>query len=140
MSRPPPIALTSEQESYLRAEHAKGTRYPSIAAAVGMSCASLARRIRRLGLPKRKAVKKPPPERRRPPRPARAVIAPPPPPPPRPRPRPGGVPLLDLAQGECRWPVRDTPSYLFCAEPVAGPGISWCTEHFKRAHNQPRRL
>jgi hypothetical protein len=138
MTRPPKIALTPEEESYLRAEHAKGTTYPLIAAAVGMSCASLARRIRRLGLPKRKAVKKPPAGRRRPPRPARAVIAIAPPPP-RP-PRPDGVPLLDLTQSECRWPVRDTPSYLFCAEPVAGPGISWCADHIKRVYNRSRTL
>jgi hypothetical protein len=141
MTRPPKVALTAEQETYLRAEHAKGTTYPLIAAAVGMSCASLARRIRRLGLPKRKAVKKPPPERRRPPRPARAVPTPAMivPPPPR-RPRPEGIPLFELAQGECRWPTGDWPHYLFCGEPVAAPGISWCADHLKRAQNQPRRV
>jgi hypothetical protein len=137
MSRAPPITLTAEQESYLRAEHAKGTTFPLIATAMGMTCASLARRIRRLGLPKRErspATAKPP-VRRRPPSPARAVTAPSP----RRPPRPGGIPLVDLAQNECRWPTGDWPPYLFCGEPVAAPGISWCAEHVRRVYNQPRR-
>ena len=50
MTRPPKIALTAEQEAYLRAEHAKGTTYRLIAKAMGMSRASFARRVLALGL------------------------------------------------------------------------------------------
>lgn len=42
------------------------------------------------------------------------------------------VPLLELQPGQCRFEVTgadDPAKYLFCGNPVAGEGISWCPEH-----------
>ena len=145
MTRPPKIALTPEQETYLRAEHAKGTTYKLIAKAMGMSRASFARRVLALGLQRTsaerfrqqraRAIEKRP--RKRPPRAARAPIERPPRPP---QPHPGSVTLFELAENECRWPSGEWPPYEFCGKPVAAPGISWCADHIRRVYSQPRRL
>ena len=146
MTRPPKITLTAEQESYVRAEHAKGTVYHVIAKAMGMSRASFARRVLALGLQRTsaerfrqqraRAIEKRP--RRRPPRPARAASVKPACPP---KQRvPGGVQLFDLEWNECRWPEGEWPPFLFCGKPVAAPGVSWCIDHIKRVYSQPRRI
>ena len=46
---------------------------------------------------------------------------------PRPDPRPGAVPLLELAPDGCRWPSGEGP-YLFCNEPQLA-GEVYCAEH-----------
>jgi hypothetical protein len=42
----------------------------------------------------------------------------------------GGVTLLDLEPGQCRYPQGDLPTILFCGQPVVGE-TSWC-EHCSR--------
>jgi len=54
---------------------------------------------------------------------------------PRPDPRPGAVPLLDLAPDGCKWPSGEGP-YLFCNEPrfEARP---YCAAHVYLAYSTP---
>jgi len=54
---------------------------------------------------------------------------------PRPDPRPGAVPLLDLAPDGCKWPSGEGP-YLFCNEPrfEARP---YCAAHVCLAYSAP---
>ena len=53
---------------------------------------------------------------------------------PRPDPRPGAVPLLDLAPDGCRWPSGDhAPTMLFCNEPKI-EGLSYCGPHCQIAY------
>lgn len=52
------------------------------------------------------------------------------------------VPLIDLENHHCRWPVSSDP-YLACGDPsadVAG-GVSYCSRHCRMAYapSQPRR-
>jgi hypothetical protein len=44
-----------------------------------------------------------------------------------------GIPLLELREGQCRWPVDDKqPPRRFCADPTVGL-TSWCEVHAQRA-------
>ena len=58
---------------------------------------------------------------------------------PRPDPRPGLVPLLELAPDGCKWPSGDGP-FLFCNEPVLA-GEPYCGPHCCLAYRvpEPRR-
>jgi hypothetical protein len=48
----------------------------------------------------------------------------------------GGVPLLDLRDGECRWPMDDAGT-LFCSAPAL-PERSYCETHHARGTVRPR--
>jgi GcrA cell cycle regulator len=54
---------------------------------------------------------------------------------PRPDPRPGQVPLLELAADGCRWPSGEGP-YLFCNEPQLD-GAPYCGPHCSLAYRAP---
>ena len=73
-----------------------------------------------------------------PPRPKPVKSIPAPPRAPRiPVERPGTLSLLELRDGDCKWPDGDGPSYTFCGRPCV-PERSYCAEHFRIAHNEPR--
>ena len=40
--------------------------------------------------------------------------------------------LLALRSCQCRWSDPRSSSFLFCGEPVAREGSSWCAEHYRR--------
>jgi GcrA cell cycle regulator len=56
---------------------------------------------------------------------------------PRPDPRPGMVPLLELAVDGCRWPSGEGPAMLFCNQPQH-EGFPYCGSHAAMAY-QPAR-
>lgn len=51
--------------------------------------------------------------------------------------------LVDLEDGDCRWPIGDplTPGFHFCAQRAAAVGQPYCEHHLHRAYQppQPRR-
>lgn len=52
------------------------------------------------------------------------------------------TPLLELREGQCRWPSGDDArAMLFCGAPVMGDKCSWCAYHFRKATegSRPRR-
>jgi GcrA cell cycle regulator len=59
-----------------------------------------------------------------------------------PRPKGGRVPLLDLNDRICKWPIGhpDEPDFHFCGKPV-NPGFPYCSEHCLVAYQaqMPRR-
>jgi GcrA cell cycle regulator len=50
--------------------------------------------------------------------------------------RPGTLSLLELRDGDCKWPDGDGP-YLFCGRACV-PERPYCAEHLRMAHNEPR--
>jgi hypothetical protein len=50
--------------------------------------------------------------------------------------RSGTMSLLELRDGDCKWPDGDGP-YLFCGRACV-PERSYCAEHLRMAHNEPR--
>jgi hypothetical protein len=50
--------------------------------------------------------------------------------------RPGTLTLLELRDGDCKWPDGDGP-YLFCGRACVAER-SYCEEHFRMAHNELR--
>lgn len=55
----------------------------------------------------------------------------------RPRPEYGRFKLLDLREGDCRWPAGYGP-YLFCGRPICA-GSSYCAEHYAASTRLPYR-
>jgi len=55
---------------------------------------------------------------------------------PRPDPRPGQVPLLELAADGCKWPSGEGAAVLFCNEPQLN-GHPYCADHCCLAYRQP---
>lgn len=49
--------------------------------------------------------------------------------------RGAGVALLDLRQGQCRWPYGDGP-FVFCGRPTDG---IYCAGHMRMAYQAPQR-
>ena len=47
----------------------------------------------------------------------------------------GGKPvsLLDVRDGQCRWPVSDAPNFKMCGAPTDGPTKAFCPDHHKHA-------
>jgi hypothetical protein len=42
--------------------------------------------------------------------------------------------LLDLEEGQCRFPFGDGPNYTFCGCPVHEEGKPYCAEHHAQTH------
>jgi hypothetical protein len=52
--------------------------------------------------------------------------------------KPVGVRILQLRDGQCRWPVDNKePPERFCAAPTVSKA-SWCEAHNRRAHTAAR--
>jgi GcrA cell cycle regulator len=51
--------------------------------------------------------------------------------------RPGTLSLLELRDGDCKWPDGDGPSFMFCGRTCV-PERPYCEEHLRMAHNEPR--
>jgi hypothetical protein len=51
--------------------------------------------------------------------------------------RPGTLTLLELRDGDCKWPSGEGPSCRFCGQPCV-PERPYCAEHLRMAHNEPR--
>lgn len=112
-----------------------------IAAKLGVSRNAILGKASRLHLPKRRgqSPRSRQPDRPKPPRVPRLAV-----PHPRPAPmlevvKPNGnaweplpgtvpLPLVDIRDGQCRWPVSQDAPFLFCACPVQ-PGKPYCRHH-----------
>ena len=96
-------------------------------------------KIARLGLVHRHGASKGGGSRpgRVPPKPKPTASIPAPPRAPRiPVERPGTLTLLELRDGDCKWPDGDGP-YLFCGRACVLEQ-PYCEEHLRMAHNEPR--
>jgi hypothetical protein len=51
--------------------------------------------------------------------------------------RPGTLTLIELRDGDCKWPSGDGPSYTFCGRACVSEQ-PYCEEHLRMAHNEPR--
>ena len=107
---------------------------------ISLSRNSVIGKIARLGLVHRHGASKGGGSKpgRVPPRPKPVKSIPAPPRAPRiPVGRPGTLSLIELRDGDCKWPSGDGPSFTFCGRACI-PEQSYCEEHFRMAHNEPR--
>jgi hypothetical protein len=51
--------------------------------------------------------------------------------------RPGTLSLIELRDGDCKWPDGDGPSYTFCGRACVADQ-PYCAEHLRMAHSEPR--
>lgn len=49
----------------------------------------------------------------------------------------GGIDVMSLGHGQCKWPVNDgSPRFFFCGEPVIEAGVPYCREHADAAYDR----
>ena len=135
---------TAERDAVLAKLWAEGYSASQIAAQISdvvVSRMAVIGRVHRLKLPARKARE---PARRKPYKRRMSVPKPPAPPPrPQPPPPPPGAPkmrrltLVELGPTDCRWPIGDGISVLFCGADAA-EGQVYCSYHLARAHVRKR--
>jgi len=51
--------------------------------------------------------------------------------------RDGGLTILQLREGDCRWPEGERAPYIFCGQ-VCEIGKSFCPEHYDRVYHAPK--
>lgn len=120
---------SEERAAQLGRLHAKDFSFEQIAIELGVSRGAVASKVAQMGLagrprgarskpqlPKRRAISK-----LNAPHPEPTIIID--------QQSDAPVALLDLESHHCRWPVRDAPSYLFCAD-TKFDGSSYCRHHF----------
>ena len=135
---------TGERDALLTALWAEGYSASSIAEQITdvvVSRMAVIGRAHRLKLPARKARA---PAQRKPRKQRMFVPKPPPPQSPKPPPPPPVAPkmrkltLVHLRPHHCRWPIEDTPTFLFCAADAA-EGQVYCPFHQRMARAKDKR-